>query len=518
VSSRLRSLLPLAASVSLAALASCAQPAPQTAAAPLPPPAPAADPLGPRPEVPAPAPYAPPSPVVFKLADGLTVWLVERHDAPMVSLSLAVPRGSSADPKGRGGLALQTANMLDEGAGKLGPLEFAAAVDTLGARMHTGATFDYSYAGLTVLSKNFGASLALLGEAVVHPRFQATEWKRVHDLWVNNLKNRASDADEVADVVQQVTLYGDDHPYGHPIEGTLASAARVGLADVRAFYDQAWRPEHAVAVVVGDVKRADLEALLTKSFAGWTARGPAPTPVIAPAALPSHAKVILVNRDDAPQSVIALVRPGLSAGDVDAPVASRVNIVLGGSFISRLNEDLREEHGWSYGAHSAVTLTKHPGSIAAFAAVVTEHTGDAAKALLNDMQTFSASGPTDEETSISQRLARRELVDLYGTDEGATFRLTRDAMLGLAPTYEGDASIKRDSATRKELAGVAARDFDPNAGFLLVVGPAATVRPQLLAAGFGEPEMRDVDGNAVAAPATTNATRSATKKESAKHP
>jgi predicted Zn-dependent peptidase len=487
-----------------AGASACAQekPAPRVALAQPAPPRPpvSADPLGPRPQVQAPSPYAPPNPRVFKLADGMTVWLVERHDVPLVSLAIAVPRGSAADPKGRGGLAVQAANMLDEGAGKLGSLEFAAAVDTLGARMRTGATFDYSYVGVTVLSKHLAPSLALIADAVVRPRFEDAEWRRVHALWINNLKNRASDADETADVVQQVTLYGDDHPYGHPIEGTLASAAKVGLGDVRAFYREAWRPEHAVAVVVGDVKREELESLLTKSFEGWVSKGPAPAPVTVPVALPPHAKVVLVDRQDAPQSVIALVRPGLAAGDVDAPLASRVNVVLGGSFISRLNQDLREEHGWSYGASSAVTLTRHPGSVAAFASVVTEHTGDAARAMLTDMQTFAASGPSDEEASISQRLARRELVDLYGTDEGAVFRLTRDAMMGLAPTYEADASVKRDSATRADLAAVAARDFDPNAGFLLVVGPADKVRPQLVAAGFGEPEMRDVDGKPVTRP------------------
>ena len=461
-------------------------------------PPPILDALGPKPEAPAPAPFAPPAPVVYTTPGGLTVWLVERHSLPLVSMTLAVSSGAASDPKGKQGLAWATANMLDEGAGKLGSIALAKEIETLGASIHTGASLDYAHASLTVVKKNLAPAFALFGDVVARPRFDAAEWKRVRELWQNDLSQRSREPQAVAQIVAMRALYGEG-PYGHPVDGVLASAKAASLADVRAFYKGAWRPDAATLVVVGDVTRAELDPLLAAALGAWKATGPKPAvltppPPAAPAPRSTAwPRVLLVDRADAPQSVIAFVRTGKSAADPDAPVQSRVNIALGGSFTSRLNQDLREEHGWSYGAGSRVTLLRGTGSVVASAAVQTDHTGDALGALVKDIEELARTGLTDDEVQKTRLVARGELVDMFEQAESAAMRLARDAALGLGPDYEAKASARRDTAPREDLARMA-KEFEPKDGYVVVVGPRAKLEKQLTAIGVDSFDVRDAEG------------------------
>jgi predicted Zn-dependent peptidase len=394
-----------------------------------------------------------------------------------------------------------TANMLDEGAGKNGSVALAKALEGLGASVHTNASYDWSSASLIVTKKNVGPAFALFADVVARPRFDAPEWKRVHDLWVNDLTSRAREPQSVAQVVASRVLYADG-AYGHPVEGLASSAKHVTLADVRAAYKTAWRPDAATLVVVGDITRADVDALIGQSLGDWKApAGPKPavvTTTAPPALAPRGAwpRVALVDRADAPQSVIALVRPARPASDVDAPILTRVNIALGGSFTSRLNQDLREEHGWSYGARSRVALLRGPGSILATAAVQTEHTGDALKAMVKDVEDFSRTGLTTEEIGKTRLIARSELVDMFEEAESAATRLARDAALGLGPDYEATASVRRDTAAKEDLARLV-REFDPKDAAIIVVGPRAKLEKQLQTIGIEAFDLRDAEGKLI---------------------
>jgi zinc protease len=456
------------------------------------PPVAAADPLGPRPPLPPPAPFVPPVPVAYARPNGMQVWLLERHTLPLVAIQIVVPAGAARDPEGKGGLALETANMLDEGAGARGALAISRDVDRLGATLGTGAYADYAFATLTTLKKNLAPAIAILGDVVAKPTFSPVEWKRVHDLWMNELRARASEPDAVASVVALRQLFGGE-PYGHPSNGTLASAAKVSLDDVKTFYGSAWRPDHATMVVVGDVTRAELDPLLDQALAAWKAPPskagkPAaeanPSPVPGASVAPSGQRVVLVDRPDAPQAVLAVVRRGVAASDPGAPLLARVNTALGGSFTSRLNQDLREEHGWSYGAHSRFSFTKAPGMFAAQAAVHTEHTGDALKAMVSDIEALAKSGLTAEEVEKTRLIARGELVESFESVGAAARRLARNAGVGLPPDHEPRASLVLDRATPEQLAKAAAEHLDPSNAILVIVGPRAKIVPQLEAIGI----------------------------------
>jgi zinc protease len=462
--------------------------------------APVADPLGPRPDTPAPAPFLPPSPEVFSATGGITVWLLERHDTPIVSCDLAMPVGASSDPKGKAGLAHATATMLNEGAGKRGALDLARALDNLGARLSTDANADASFVSLTVLKKNLAAAFPIFSDVVTRPRFEASEFNRLKEIWHNELLQREKDPDATARVVYRVVLFGADHPYGHPWDGTPQSAAAISLEDVKRSYASAWRPDRATLVCAGDVARTELSTLLDGGFGSWKPpAGPAPSmaSVAPPAPHGPWPRLVLVDRPDAPQAVIAVVKPGIAASDPQEPALWRVNDAIGGSFSSRLNQDLREQHGYTYGARSRFSISRGPGQVVSWANVVTDKTGEALKAMLADLDTFASGGLTDDEAARTRSQARGELVSVYESVEGIAGHVAADASLGLPADWQARSSRMRDSATKADLDALAKQFYAPDGGIIVVVGPRKRVQPLIDPLGLPTPEVRDAEGNPV---------------------
>lgn len=463
-------------------------------------PAASVDPLGPRPPLAAPKAFAPTPPEVFQTAGGLTVWLVARTGLPLVSAALVVPAGSASDPKGKEGLASVTADMLDEAAGKRTALELSSAVADLGASLATGASTDGSFVALSVLKKNFEPAFALLSDVVARPRFDAGDFRRVAELWKNDLRQRAEDPARVSAVVTRAVVFGAGSPYAHPPEGLLASTAHVDLPAITSFYSQHWRPERAVLVIVGEVTRAEVTRAVEQGLGSWRPRGRAAVAAVAmlPPA-PARPKLVLVDRPGAPQSVVAVARDGVAAEDPSAPLLDLINVALGGSFTSRLNQNLREEHGYTYGARSAFVEARRGGSFVARAAVSTPVTGAALKELLGELGTMAAEGLRPGELEKARAQARSELVRAYETINGLSRHLAGLAMVGLPASFDATAALKREAATLPELAALAPR-VDPRPATVIVVGPRAEVLEQLAPLQLGEPALWDAEGQPIAKP------------------
>lgn len=480
---------------------------PPATAIPAPPPPAVPDTLGPKPTLSPPKAFDPPAPQVFTAANGITVWLLERRALPLVAVTLAIPTGSAADPNDAQGLAWITANMLDEGAGTRTAVQISTAIDDLGGSLATGASADGSFANLSVLKKNFGAAFKIFSDVVARPRLDAKEWKRVSDLWKNDLKKRASDADDVARVVAPAALFGSDTPYGHPADGRTATAAKINLATVKAFHASAWRPDQATLVIAGDITKDEvLKAIDDGALKGWKAPAkPKPTPIVPAPPAAGALRLVMVDRPaDSAQSVIVIVRPGVAASDPKAPLLDLVNTALGGSFTSRLNQNLREEHGWTYGAGSRFAETRGTGSFTARASVVTEATGPALEQMLLELTKMATSGLRDDEVSKVLAQDRADVVQGYESVGGIAARLAKLSMLGLPPDFDATASRARQQATRAQLGELAAA-VDPKATTIVVVGPRAAVLPQLAAITLpgGQklptPELWDTEGYPIAA-------------------
>jgi predicted Zn-dependent peptidase len=442
-----------------------------------------------------PAPFLPPAPAVIQGTNGITVWLLERHQVPLVSCDMTVPSGASSDPKDRAGLAYVTASMLDEGAGTRGAIDLARAIDDLGARVSTDANADASFVTVSVIKRNFARAFALFGDIIARPRLEAVEFKRVKDLWYNELLEREKDPDATARVVYRVVLFGPEHPYGHPWDGSPQSAKAVSLDDIKRFYATAWRPDRATLVCAGDLTPQELASAMNSAFGSWKAPAKSPPdPLVPPPPSGPWPRLVIVDRPDAPQAVIATVKPGLPASSAELPAMWRVNDAIGGGFTSRLNQDLRETRGYTYGARSRYSISRGPGQVVSWANVVTDKTGDALAAMLADLHEFAEGGLRPDEVLRTRSQARGDLVSVYESVQGIAGHLAGDASLGLPPDYQAKASEARDVAD-KTLLDRLAKFFDPDNGIIVVVGPRARVQPMIDKLGLPPAEIRDAEGN-----------------------
>jgi predicted Zn-dependent peptidase len=388
--------------------------------------------------------------------------------------------------------------MLDEGAGARGAIELSRAVEDLGAHLSTSADADASAVSLTVLKRKLSEAFAIFGDVVARPRFEDKELGRVRDLWQSELLERSKDPDATARVVYRVTLFGPTHPYGHPWDGTTKSARAITMDDIKRFYASAWRPDRATLVCAGDVAQPELAALLDKAFGAWKApKTPAAPPLVPPPPAGPWPRLVLVDRPDAPQSVVAAVKPGLAASSPDAPILWRVNEIIGGGFTSRLNQDLREQRGYTYGAASRYSVSRGVGQILAWANVVTDKTGDALEAMVGDLRQFATEGMGPDEVERSRSQGRAALVGSYESVEGIVARLGSNAGLGLGADHEARASQVRDEAQAPQLNALAKRFYSPDDAILVVVGPRARIQPMIDKLGLPAPEIRNADGEVV---------------------
>ena len=488
---------PLLASLVLVACTSCSKTPPVSATSPPEPKAVSTttDPLGERPSLAAAKPFRAPKPEIFTTTNGTTVWLLHRPELPIVSLTLSLPVGSANDPKGQAGLASITASMLDEGAGERGAIAISTAIDDLGGSLSTGASLDGSRISLMVLRKHLDKAFPVFADVIARPTFLAAEWKRITELWFNQLERRSDNPAAVASVLTRAVAYGRNSPYGHPPGGMLESAKALTLAQAKAFYQTHYRPDAAHLVVAGAIDRTELEKLLQQHLSSWKRPATAPATTIAsPKMLAARPKLVLVDRPKAPQSMVVVLLPGIAAQNQKAAPLALLNTALGGSFTSRLNQNLREDKAWTYGAGSAFQETRGQGCFIARAAVKASVTGPAVEQMLHEIRKLADGGLTSEEL---RKVRARDLLDLVETNEtitSTTWRLSTLALLGLSHDHDAVISAERQRATRDQLAALAKSHFDVSQASVIVVGPAAQVSAQLKALDLGPLQMWTANG------------------------
>lgn len=445
-----------------------------------------ADVLGPRPIPAAPAAFVPRAPKASKQEE-LSFWVDERHVVPEVSLAIVLPNGSADDPAERNGLAAFTARMLEQGAGARNSVALAKAFESLGAQFSVDVYTDYTTLTLVVLSDKLDAAFALLADVLLRPRFLPADFARERARWRDELASSEKDPRSLFERNLLPLHFGSAHPYGHARSGDRTGVAKTTLADVKAFYAEHYLAAGATVIAVGDVTPEATTKLVATHLGAWQKTTPKKA-AMAPAAgankAPMDAKVVhLLDRPGAPQSVVGWVTEGVKSGDPITPLLGRVNAVLGGSFSSRLNQDLREERGITYGASSRFSWHQHGGLFVANAAVVVDKTGEAMRALDDDIAKYAKDGPSADESERSRLLTRSELVETFERAAHTVARLARNAGVGLPADFESPAALARDQASRTDLANLARKAFGAGAR-RFVVGPKDVVTPQLVEAGY----------------------------------
>ena len=295
----------------------------------------------------------------------------------------------------------------------LGAVEFTKAVDQLGATLSFHASREYSVGSLSVLRRNFEPAVGLLGDAVRTPLLDPKEWNRVQALAVEALRRDQDDPAAVAGLVGMRSYFGADHPYGRPTGGTPQSVAALTLDDLRGFYRRAYTPGGLTLLVAGDLTREEAKQYLERTFGNWSASRPSWTKSTCGRPRTPRSASSWWTSPSPVQTVIRFYLPGPVYADPNRVKLTLLNTILGGSFTSRLNQNLREQHGYTYGAGSRYLMDPRIGFFLAYANVQAEVTGEALKEFLKEFAAIRSGDISDDEVSKARANFRTDLVQDY---------------------------------------------------------------------------------------------------------
>ena len=420
--------------------------------------------------------------------NGLRVWTAEHREVPLVSFLVLLPVGAASDPPDRPGLAAITGDLLDEGSGSLNALEVHEALARLGAQLDTEVGSDATLLELTVLERHASRGLEILSDMVRRPRLEQRDFDRVRELRLNRLVQLRDSPSAVADRVFTELLF-KGHPYGHLPIGTEASLRAITLRDVGAFHARCYGPGVATIIAVGDATHDRLAELVDQAFADWSGQpgGAAPAAPSA-AAASSSTRIALVNRPAAAQSELRIGHLGLSRATPDYHALLVLNMVLGGQFVSRINMNLREDKGYTYGARTSFDFRRAPGPFLLQASVQSDATADAVRESIRELEAIRGDRPvTRAELETGRAALTRGYPRNFETADQIGRAAVQLALYDLPEDYFSTFVPKVLALDEDDITRAAAAHLDPSRLLTVIVGDREKVGPALRTLELGEP-------------------------------
>lgn len=442
--------------------------------------------LGPPPQVKLP-------PVVRRtLPNGMKLVMVEHHELPLATFNLVVGSGSANNPVGRPGIADFTAAMLREGAGTRTSLDISDQLTFLGALLSTSSGWDASTVFLHTPIAQLDSALALFADIALRPTFPADEMERLRKTRLTAILQRRDQPPVIADLVYASLVFGAEHPYGQPLGGTEGSTTAATRAELETYYRTHYRPNNATLIVVGDFRPHDIEARITRLFGAWQPADIPPLTISAPTAAP-RTTVFLVDKPGAPQASFRLGHVGVPRSTSDYFSLVVLNTILGGSFTSRLNQNLRETKGYTYGAFSAFDYRKFPGPFTSRAEIVATKTDSALVEFLRELRAIQDTVPTAE-VGKAKRYLQLRFPAGFETTIGIANALVPVVVYDLPLNYLDTYVEQIERVTQADLLRVARRYIDPDRMTIVIVGDRQQIESPLKALRVAEVVVRDITG------------------------
>jgi predicted Zn-dependent peptidase len=417
-----------------------------------------------------------------RLSNGIPVEYAQRTTVPVTQIALAFDAGTAADSPQARGLADMTMSLLDEGTSELSSQEVAETEERLGADVSSQNGGDRSYVMLNALSPNLAPSLDLMTDVVKDAAFRPDDIDRIRSQLLTAIAQQEKDPQRVANRLLPQVLYGPSHPYGGPPVGDPKAIAKFTRADFLGFRARWIRPDDAKIFIVSDRPLSEIQPLLEARFGHWTAPS-VPRGVknfTAPPARPASPKILLINRPGAPQSTIVGGQLLPIAPTADIVPFDTANDVLAGLFTSRLNMDLRETKGWSYGVSGDESVVEHAVPYSISAGVQADRTGDSLAALNQDITDYlTTKGTTPAERDLAVANDVQGLPGRFETSGSVLSAMMSMDVLKRPDDYYETLPAKYRAQTPALLDQAARAALDPKGFTWIVVGDAAKVRPQL---------------------------------------
>ena len=430
-----------------------------------------------------------PSIVTRQLANGLKIIVVEQHELPLADMLLQVRTGGEADPAGKPGAAGLTSSMLMEGTTSRTSLQIDDQQAFLGVTVSAGSGWEQSTVSLHTPTAQLDSAMALMADIALRPAFPAADLERVRKARLTALQQQRDRGPAIADRAYAAALYGSDNAYGRPLAGTELSIAALTRDDLMKFYSTFYRPNNATLLVVGDVKPDDIERRAQALFGSW-ARADVPSVTAANATNTKATTLVIVDKPGAAQSSFRLGGIGAARSTKDYFALQVMNTMLGGSFGSRLNQNLREKHGYTYGANSGFSYRRSAGPFTAAAEVVTAKTDSALMEFMKELNAIRDTVPTDE-LERAKRYLQLGLPQAFETTRGIAGQLLPLVTYDIPLDFYNTAVQRIGAVTQADIQRVAREYIDPSKLTLVIVGDKKIIEPGLRALNPGPIVVRD---------------------------
>ena len=437
--------------------------------------------------------FAPQQPVSFSLVNGMKVFYWYRPALPLATVTTQFVGGTQNDPLGKEGLAFLTAQMLSQGTGSMDSKGFEDALNMLGANFSANAGSDTTNASLTVSSRNLKPALQLYSDTISKPRMIEKDFTRIVGIHEADLKQSLSEVSSLARRVGAREFFGATHPYGRPDNGSLESIKKISLKDILTEHLSEYRPSGSVVFAAADLPLEQLKADLNATIGQLKATGKGGfAKVSASPAQPKEFRVVFVDVPGSAQTAVRFYMPGAAFSTSDRLELQAIGTILGGSFTSRLNQNLREDKGYTYGAGARFTFEPSLGFVVASANVQAQSTGPSIKEFMKEFASIRSGNITDQEAEKARSTMMTDIVDALGSQSG---------ILGIAASYKrqglrfGGLSTDlkaMNDITASRLNAIVRGAIPLEHCVLVLVGDKAKVVPQL--EGLGLPKIDEVKG------------------------
>ena len=453
---------------------------------------------GAKPPEPAPLrPYELPKPQQFTLPNGVKVVAVERSTLPIVSARILLDAGSVYEPDIKSGLAVLTGSLLREGAGPLTGAQIAERMDALGAQFSTGAGYTQAQVSVTALNTVFADALALAASTLTQPTFPEAEFARRKAEALAADEQKKARVEGIEPDVFFRAIFEPSSPYARPAEGTKTSIAGLTRDDVVGWHRTMYSPANTTVLIVGAIAPAEARRVAERALGAW--RAPAPKlPAVRNAPRPaSGTRVILVDRPGSVQSAIRVGQASIAVGDPSYLPMVALNRVFGGGVNARLNNNLREKHGYTYGAFSALDARRDVGAFFATSTVRTDATDSALVEAVAEYKRLASEAIPAEEFRAGVNNVVASFPASVQTAQGLAGRMQFLLNAGLPLDYWGSYRERLAAVTPEAALRAAKERLTPNALTIVVVGDLSKIEAPVRARNLGAVEVWDADGNKV---------------------
>jgi len=412
----------------------------------------------------------------FKLSNNLEVYFIQKTKLPILQFNLLINAGSYLDPAGKKGLSNLLSMAIDEGAGKFNSLELSDEFDLLGSNFSVSSSEDNIYISLQTLKDNLDKSLDLFSMVIKSPHLNESDFKREQRKIITHILQQQDEPDEIADLVFDHIIFGAANPYCSPVVGYDEDVKQISVDDVKTFYSGFILPNNSKLIVVGDISKEELIEKLELYFKDWASKEK--TADISFPKTGSDKKIFLFDKKGSVQSEIRIGHSAPNRNEIDFFPKTILNNILGGQFTSRINLNLREKKGYTYGAHSRFNYLRESAYFLATTSVGAENTGNAVREIMNELEGIKA-GIKNEELDFAKSSLIRKFPSNFETYKQIASNLISMVIHSLPGDYFNTYLDNIKSVSKEQVNNAAENYIKPDKAVTVIVGDKDKILDQL---------------------------------------